>query len=154
MFVVKNLDFASNNNEKDMQSILNMLSQISKVEQLNPNEWQNILGMITNYPYISYIITDATNNDNIVGFAKIFKERKISHHGLHTWHLEDVVVDKTHQNKGLGKLLLENIKLNFMNDNDAYAIKLISAKNVIGFYKRIGFSLGAEEENIEMKIVK
>jgi GNAT superfamily N-acetyltransferase len=76
------------------------------------------------------------NNLTQVGFARIITDYAT------TYYLCDVIIDKEHRAKGLGKLLIENIT----NDIDLKNLRgLLLTKDAHGLYKQYGFERDTEK---------
>lgn len=76
------------------------------------------------------------NNGTQVGFARIITDYAT------TYYLCDVIIDKEHRAKGLGKLLIENIT----NDIDLKNLRgLLLTKDAHGLYKQYGFERDTEK---------
>lgn len=76
------------------------------------------------------------NNGTQVGFARIITDYAT------TYYLCDVIIDKEHRAKGLGKLLIENIT----NDIDLKNLRgLLLTKDAHGLYEQYGFERDTEK---------
>ncbi|WP_238916373.1 GNAT family N-acetyltransferase [Clostridium sp. YIM B02555] len=76
------------------------------------------------------------NNGTQVGFARIITDYAT------TYYLCDVIIDKEHRGKGLGKVLIEFIT----NDVDLKNLRgLLLTKDAHGLYKQYGFERDTEK---------
>lgn len=76
------------------------------------------------------------NNGTQVGFARIITDYAT------TYYLCDVIIDKKHRGKGLGKALIEFIT----NDVDLKNLRgLLLTKDAHGLYKQYGFERDTEK---------
>ena len=65
-------------------------------------------------------------------------EPKFIHNGGKVAHIEDVVVTKEYQGKGIGEKLIRSL-LDYAKKNDCYKTILDSSDDVKPFYEKIGF---------------
>lgn len=80
----------------------------------------------------------AVINDKIVGSTTALIEPKFIHNGGKVCHIEDVVVDKTLQDKGIGRLLIE-AALEHAKSSGCYKTMLYCTDTVAPFYEKLGF---------------
>ena len=80
----------------------------------------------------------ADDNGKIVGSATLLIEQKFIHNGGHVGHIEDVVVSKEFEGRGIGIKLVTSLleKADTMN---CYKTILDCKDELIPFYERIGF---------------
>lgn len=86
----------------------------------------------------NHIILVAELDGKIVGCVTILIEQKFIHGGRRAAHIEDVAVNKTCQNFGIGKKIM-NYALNYTKDNDCYKTILYCNDDVKPFYEKLGF---------------
>jgi NDP-sugar pyrophosphorylase family protein len=84
-----------------------------------------------------YVLEDITSN-TIVGSATLLVEPKFIHNGKNVGHIEDVVVSKKAQSKGLGKSLIMYLTT-FMSEMNCYKFILDCSENVQTFYSKCGY---------------
>ncbi len=89
-----------------------------------------------------YIIAVAELNEKIVGTTTLFIEIKFIHNGGKVGHIEDVVVDKNHQGKGIGEKIVKYL-LNEAQKRGCYKTILDCTDEVKPFYEKIGFKQNA-----------
>jgi len=92
---------------------------------------------LNNNHYI-YVLEDMTSG-NIIGSATLLIEPKFIHNGKNVGHIEDVVVSKKAQSKGLGKNLIMYLTT-FMNEMNCYKFILDCSENVQTFYSKCGYN--------------
>lgn len=85
-----------------------------------------------------YIIAVAELNGKIVGATTLFIETKFIHNGGKVGHIEDVVVDKNHQGRGIGEKIIRYL-LNEAQKRGCYKTILDCKDEVKPFYEKIGF---------------
>jgi len=123
--------------EEDIENgFLECLDNLRKTSDLDKVIGKDILKKIIANP--DHIIHVAEIDGKIVGSTTLLIEQKFIHNGGKVGHIEDVVVSKEYEGKGIGiKLvnsLLENAKM--MN---CYKTILDCQDELIPFYERIGF---------------
>lgn len=86
----------------------------------------------------NHLVYVAILNERIVGSITMLIEQKFIHNGGNVSHIEDVVVSKEHQGKGIGEMLVESL-LELAKDNNCYKTILDCSDEVKPFYEKIGF---------------
>jgi len=76
--------------------------------------------------------------DKVVASTTLIIEQKFIHDGGLVGHIEDVVVSKEYQGKGIGKELILQV-LDYAKKNNCYKTILDCSDSVKPFYERIGF---------------
>ncbi len=76
--------------------------------------------------------------DKVVASTTLIIEQKFIHDGGFVGHIEDVVVSKEYQGKGIGKELILQV-LDYAKKNNCYKTILDCNDDVKLFYERIGF---------------
>ena len=112
------LDFLSDTNKIDKNNIKEILKKIKQ----NPN----------------HIIHVAIDDKKIVGSITLLIEQKFIHDGGLVGHIEDVVVRKDYEGKGIGMMLVTSM-LERAKEKNCYKTILDCKDDVKQFYKRIGF---------------
>ena len=112
------LDFLSDTNKIDKNNIKEILKKIKQ----NPN----------------HIIHVAIDDKKIVGSITLLIEQKFIHDGGLVGHIEDVVVRKDYEGKGVGIKLVTSM-LERAKEKNCYKTILDCKDDVKQFYKRIGF---------------
>ena len=112
------LDFLSDTNKLDKNNIKEILKKIKQ----NPN----------------HIIHVAIDDKKIVGSITLLIEQKFIHDGGLVGHIEDVVVRKDYEGKGIGMMLVTSM-LERAKEKNCYKTILDCKDDVKQFYERIGF---------------
>ena len=112
------LDFLSDTNKIDKNNIKEILKKIKQ----NPN----------------HIIHVAIDDKKIVGSITLLIEQKFIHDGGLVGHIEDVVVRKDYEGKGIGMMLVTSM-LERAKEKNCYKTILDCKDDVKQFYERIGF---------------
>jgi len=130
---------------KDYDDIVSMLQEISEYIPLEKNKKENFKTFINQKNQASVAIYD---NELIIGFGTVLYEYKIR--GGKVAHIEDIVIRKSHQRKGLGKKLIENLIL-LSRKNKCYKVTLSCLEKNIAFYESCGFSINGNNMSLLLK---
>jgi GNAT superfamily N-acetyltransferase len=122
------------------KNYLQLLSQLTQVGHISPEEFSNILGKIHSQIWVF----EDTAAKKIVASASIFLEQKIIHGGGIVAHLEDVVVDQSYRGNQLGQKLIANI-VEKARENGAYKIIADCKTELLSFYSKNGFEKRGEQ---------
>jgi len=123
--------------ESDLDNdFLESLDSLKKVSGLSHEKAKLIFKKITENS--DHIIMVALSNNKVVGSITMLIESKFIHDGGLVGHIEDVVVSKDHQGKGIGKKLVGNM-LEFAKEKGCYKTILDCSDDLISFYEKIGF---------------
>ncbi len=118
------------------KGFLESLDSLRKVSDLDPGKAKEIFENIKSNP--NHKIFVAIIDEKVVGSTTLFIEPKFIHQGGLVGHIEDVIVVKEFQGKGIGKKLIET-SLNFAKNCGCYKTILDCAEDVNPFYEKIGF---------------
>ena len=116
-------------------SIINLLSQLTECPNLTIEDFLHIVNNLSSNHHI-YILCE---NESLLGMATLLIEQKIIHNAKCVGHIEDVVIDKQHNGKGYGKILIEHL-CNVSKQNNCYKVILDCNENVKKFYENCGFA--------------
>ena len=123
--------------ESDLEKgFLESLDNLKKASDLDKGIAKNILkGILDDSKHIIHV---AELNGKIVGSTTLLIEQKFIHNGGRVGHIEDVVVSKEYEGKGIGIKLVSSLleKAKVMN---CYKTILDCQDELIPFYERIGF---------------
>ena len=100
------------------------------------NKAKKILKKIKQNP--NHIIHVAVDDNKIVGSTTLLVEQKFIHDGGLVGHIEDVVVRKEYEGKGIGIKLVMSM-LERAKEKNCYKTILDCKDDVKQFYERIGF---------------
>lgn len=123
--------------EKDLfNGFLESMDSLKLASNLDKEKAKNILKKIkSNSNHFVYV---AILDGSVVGSATILIESKFIHHGGKVAHVEDVVVDKEYQGKGIGEMLMESL-LELAKDSNCYKTILNCSDEIKPFYEKLGF---------------
>ena len=118
------------------KGFLESLDSLRKASDLELGKAQEIFDKIKSNP--NHKIFVATVYEKVVGSTTLFIEPKFIHKGGLVGHIEDVVVAKEFQGKGIGEKLIE-ASLDFAKNSGCYKTILECSDDVKPFYEKIGF---------------
>ena len=123
--------------EYDLEKgFLETLDFLRNASNLDKNKAKEILKKIKQNP--DHIIYVAIDNKKIVGSTTLLIEQKFIHDGGLVGHIEDVVVRKDYEGKGIGIKLVTSL-LERAKEKNCYKTILDCKDDVKQFYERIGF---------------
>ena len=123
--------------ENDLENgFLETLDFLRKASDLDKNKAREILEKIKQNP--NQIIQVAIDDKKIVGCITLLIEQKFIHDGGLVGHIEDVVVRKDYEGKGIGMKLVTSM-LEYAKRKNCYKTILDCKDDVKQFYERIGF---------------
>ena len=123
--------------EDDLEKgFLESLDFLRKASNIDKNMAKEILKKIKLNP--NHIIHVAIDDKKIVGSTTLLVEQKFIHDGGLVGHIEDVVVRKDYEGKGIGIKLVTSM-LEYAKEKNCYKTILDCKDDVKQFYERIGF---------------
>jgi glucosamine-phosphate N-acetyltransferase len=122
------------------KNYLDLLSQLTQVGHISPEEFSNILAKIQSQIWVF----EDTIANKIVASASILLEQKIIHSGGIVAHLEDVVVDQSYRGNQLGQKLIANV-VDIAKNSGAYKIIADCKPELLSFYSKNGFEKRGEQ---------
>ena len=126
-------EIEENDLENGFLESLDFLRKASNIDRVKARE---ILKKIINDP--NHIIHVAIDDNKIVGSTTLLIEQKFIHEGGLVGHIEDVVVRKDYEGKGIGIKLVMSM-LERAKEKNCYKTILDCKDDVKQFYERIGF---------------
>lgn len=125
--------------KKDLlNGFLHSLDSLRNTSGMNPRKAQAIFDKISENP--NEVIYVAVMDLKIVGAASIIIEQKFIHNGGKVGHIEDVVVAKEFQGRGIGQKIVCSL-LEYAKKQGCYKTILDCTDDLIPFYKKLGFKL-------------
>ncbi len=123
--------------EKDLfNGFLESMDSLKLASNLDREKAKEIFEKISsNSNHLVYV---AILDGRVVGSTTMFIEPKFIHDGRNVAHIEDVVVSKNYQGKGIGEMLMRSL-LDLAKDNNCYKTILYCSDEVKPFYEKIGF---------------
>ena len=136
--------------QEDLKNIINLLNQLSPTSNENKE---------TNLEFLNLILQKITNNENyflcafesnnkLLGTGMLLIQMNLSHQGRPYGHIENVVVDKQQQGKGIGKKIINHL-IEIAKQKNCYKVILNCEKHNIPFYEKSGMK---ETGEVEMRL--
>jgi glucosamine-phosphate N-acetyltransferase len=127
---VKESDYSNNH--------LELYSQLSKINPrlITQRQYSEYLLRCVVHNITIFVVVDSETN-KIIGTATLLIEEKLLHNFGKVGHIEDVVVDKEHRGKNIGKVLIEHLA-NYAKENGCYKIILNCSLEKQQFYEKCG----------------
>ena len=123
--------------ENDLENgFLESLDFLRKASDIDKNKAKEILEKIKQNT--NHIIHVAVDDNKIIGSTTLLIEQKFIHDGGLVGHIEDVVVRKDYEGKGIGIKLIMSM-LERAKEKNCYKTILDCKDDVKQFYERIGF---------------
>ena len=123
--------------ENDLEKeFLESLDFLRKASDIDKNMAYDILKKIKQNP--DHVIHVALDGNKIVGSTTLLIEQKFIHNGGRVGHIEDVVVRKDYEGRGIGMKLVMSL-LNCAKEKNCYKTILDCKDDLKIFYERIGF---------------
>lgn len=119
---------------------LQTLDSLRQTSNMGKKIAEKIFDKINSNP--DQIVAVAIIEGKIVGSVTLLIETKFIHNGGKVGHIEDVVVDKEYQRKGIGEKIVIYL-LRYANDQGCYKTILDCADDVKPFYEKLGFKHNA-----------
>jgi len=115
---------------------LKSMDSLKQTSNLDKEKAEQIFKKIKSNPnhYVYVAILDSI----VVGSTTMIIEPKFIHDGGNVAHIEDVVVSKEHQGKGIGKMLMNSL-LELAKNKNCYKTILDCSDELTPFYEKIGF---------------
>lgn len=124
--------------ESDLDSgFLESLDSLRKASDLDKNKAKEILKKINQNP--DHTIFVAQHQGRIIGSTTLLIEQKFIHDGGKVGHIEDVVVLKEFQSKGIGVIIIKAV-LEYAKSQGCYKTILDCDDSVRSFYEKLGFA--------------
>ena len=119
-----------------LNGFLESMDSLKKASNLDKEKSEQIFKKISSNPnhYVYVAILDG----RVVGSTTMIIEPKFIHDGGNVAHIEDVVVSKEHQGKGIGEMIMNSL-LELAKENNCYKTILDCTDEVMPFYEKIGF---------------
>ena len=123
--------------EEDIEKgFLESLDYLRNASNLDRESATDILKNVIANP--DHIIQVAEIDGKIVGSTTLLIEQKFIHNAGRVGHIEDVVVSKEFEGRGIGNKLVTSL-LEIANTRNCYKTILDCKDELIPFYERIGF---------------
>ena len=118
------------------KGFLESLDSLKKASDVGLEKASKVFDSIKSNP--NHKIFVAVKDEKVVGSTTLLIEPKFIHKGGLVGHIEDVVVSKDFQGRGIGEKLIE-VSLDFAKNSGCYKTILDCSDDVKPFYEKIGF---------------
>jgi glucosamine-phosphate N-acetyltransferase len=115
---------------------LESMDSLKQASNLDKEKAIQIFKKIKSNPH--HYVYVAILDGRVIGSTTMIIEPKFIHDGGNVAHIEDVVVSKVHQGKGVGEILM-NFLLELAKNKNCYKTILNCSDEVKPFYEKIGF---------------
>lgn len=133
--------------KEDLKPLLLLLSQLSPTHNDTPEgQLSSILKKIISDD--NYVLIVAELNGKIVGTALLLVQLNLTHGGRSYGHIENVVTDKSTRGLGVGKKMIEYLKVQ-AKQRGCYKAILNCQEHNIGFYQKSSLKKTGQ---VEMRI--
>jgi glucosamine-phosphate N-acetyltransferase len=123
--------------ESDIENgFLESLDSLRQASNLDREKAKSILQKIKENP--NHVIFVALQDSRVVGATTLLIEQKFIHDGGKVGHIEDVVVSKEYQGKGMGEKIIRFV-LEYAKNQGCYKTILDCDDNVKPFYENLDF---------------
>ncbi|MFB5611334.1 MAG: GNAT family N-acetyltransferase [Nitrosopumilaceae archaeon] len=123
--------------KRDLENgFLESLDSLKRASDLDAKKAEKVFENIKSNQHHKIFV--AIIDEKVVGSTTLFIEPKFIHQGGLVGHIEDVVVTKEFQGKGIGEKLIK-ASLDFAKNNGCYKTILDCSDDVMPFYEKIGF---------------
>ena len=119
---------------------LHTLDSLRQASNIDKKTAEKIFDKINSNP--DHIVVVAVIEGKIVGSTTLLIETKFIHNGDKVGHIEDVVVNKDYQRKGIGEKIVMYL-LRYAKDQGCYKTILDCTDEVKPFYEKLGFKHNA-----------
>ena len=119
---------------------LQTLDSLRQASNIDKKTAEKIFDKINSNP--DHIVVVAVIEGKIVGSTTLLIETKFIHNGGKVGHIEDVVVNKDYQRKGIGEKIVMYL-LRYAKDQGCYKTILDCTDEVKPFYEKLGFKHNA-----------
>ena len=116
------------------------LDSLRQASNIDKKTAEKIFDKINSNP--DHIVAVAIIEGKVVGSTTLLIETKFIHNGGKVGHIEDVVVDKEHQRKGIGEKIVMYL-LRYAKDQGCYKTILDCVDDIKPFYEKLGFKHNA-----------
>lgn len=119
------------------ESLFNTLANLRSCGELTKEKAALILWKMQCNPYHKCYV--AVNNKNeVIGSSTLVCEQKFINNGGVAGHIEDVVVNKDYEGKGIGSALI-NKMIEIAKQKRCYKVILECTEETTAYYERLGF---------------
>lgn len=143
--VIMSIVFRELRRDDYQKGIMELYNQLTKAGNVTKEMFEKTFD--SRQKFGSYRTIVGEIDGEIACAATLLLERKYFDGCKNLGHIEDVVVDSKYRNLGLGRKVLEQLKIE-ASKSDCYKMVLDCQMKNVGFYKNCGFILGGNEMSL------
>lgn len=126
--------FRSLESDDYYKGYMNLMSQLTICENITMEQFVNFAKKLDK----NHIVLVYEENNKILASGTLFIEPKLIRNCGYVGHIEDIVVDKELNGKGIGKKMVSELS-NYAKKNGCYKVILDCRSDIVGFYEKCGF---------------
>jgi ribosomal protein S18 acetylase RimI-like enzyme len=135
------------------KTVYNLFSQLTQSVLLSEKDFHSWFNKILTNPCCTFFgvidAKDKYSSPTLVGVGTLWIPPKYYRQNRQSGHIEDIIVDKDHRDKGLGKELMENI-INYAKKQGCHKVKLHCSKENQAFYEKLNFKNNSKSMEYEL----
>jgi GNAT superfamily N-acetyltransferase len=124
-----------------------LFSQLTQSTLLSKDQFQKWFSEIQENPCFTLFGVFQEKSPKLIGVGTLWIQPKYYRNNGNSGYIEDIVIDKNYQKKGLGKTLVKHI-IDYAKERKCYKIQLYCNPKLQTFYETIGFK--NTTKNMEM----
>jgi glucosamine-phosphate N-acetyltransferase len=121
------------------RGFLDTLSNLSDTGGLTAKGGRSIFRAMKRDP-LYHVFVAVSGDGEVIGATTLLVEKKFIHRGGSVGHIEDVVVRKGHEGKGVGGSVVR-AAVEKARESGCYKVILDCKSDLVDFYKRLGFGV-------------
>ena len=129
-----------------------LFSQLTESKELPAKQYKKWFAEIVENPCVTMfaVIESPEKYPKLVGFGTLWSQPKYYRNNGKSGHIEDIVIDKEHRNKGLGKNLVKHI-IDYAKNTGCYKVQLHCSKEMQPFYENLSMSHTTQGMSIHLQ---
>ena len=122
----------------DSQALHALFSQLTESTLLTDKQFLQWFKEIHENPCFTLfgIMTSPKKYPKLIGVGTLWTQPKYYRNKGKSGHIEDIIIDKSHQKKGLGKQLVKYI-IDYAKNNGCYKVQLHCSEEMKPFYEEL-----------------
>ena len=115
-----------------------LFSQLTESTELPEEQYKKWFAETVENPCVTMfaVIASPGRYPKLVGFGTLWTQPKYYRNNGKSGHIEDIVIDKEHRNKGLGKDLVKHI-IDYAKNTGCYKVQLHCSQEMQPFYEKL-----------------
>ncbi len=129
------------------RGLLETLADLTRLEGLTQAKAKKLIKMLDSDKKRKMLVA-VDKSGAVVGTATLLVEQKLTYNGGRVGHIEDVVVRKVHERRGLGSLLVR-AAMEHAKRQGCFRVILDCRDYNVPFYEKLGFKKVGNEMRLE-----